>query len=241
MNTFAFLALALAILVLIGCQSTGPDIPESPSENNHNLEIVGSNVTQEQIGLITKALACLPTPFYKSVTKIHLRDDLEHFKYLYGDQERIAAGHHCLHEDKGKICIRSRYLNFIMIWHEAAHVYTRALENSNSFVYEWVRIAGDVYTNFYKDYYGDPLSDGLLTQYGRKNYLEDVAEWVEECYVYLRVDSQSSTFSPEGGSSSGGQNKNFKTDKRYRKKLACLRKYGFFSEPDYQKLKPLFE
>lgn len=234
MRAFFFLAFLLLIAVLIGCQSVPPEINSELVEKDQkkkNLEIVGDNLTKAQIDMIVKALAYLPKPFVESVTKIHLRDDIAHFQYDYNGKIRHAAAHHCSNEEQGKICVRPKYICFVLIWHEAAHVYTAAVEYSGSLAYEWVRIAGDVYTSFYEDYDGDPLSDGLLTNYSRRNYLEDIAEWVEECYNYLYTDPKSMAF----------QNKNFKTDQRYRKKLACLRKYGFISEKDYQKLKPLFE
>lgn len=201
-------------------------LPEQKS-----LEIVGDNLKPEQVDLITKALARLPELFAESVTKAHLRDDVDHFEYSYNDTIRHAAAHHCGVEEKGKICIRTQYLTPMIVWHEAAHAYAAAIEHCDILAYEWVKIAGDVYDPLYEDYDGDPLSDGLLEQYGRKNHHEDIATWVENCYSYLYIDPTSAAF----------QNGNCKTDQRYRKKLACLKRYGFFSEADYQKLKPLFE
>lgn len=231
-KTALFFGIVLLILTA-GCVSIPPTDAEQrikKPEADYKLEILGDNVTNEQKDLIIKIMSYLPEKFRKSVKVICLRDDKEHFTYYYNGEIRFASAHDCSAYGQ-KVCVRSPYLSYGTIWHESAHIYTFFNENSAALYNEWSKIAGDVYTSFYEDYYLQDPSDGLLTWYCRSNCFEDIAEWVKYCYIYLYLDSKTKVF----------QNNHFRSDLRYRKKLALLKKFGFLKEEDYQKLKPLFE
>lgn len=223
--------MAILVLLLVGC-SGGPAIETAKIKEyqDRNLEIVGDKLTSDQIATIKTALGYLPENFRKSVLVIHLRDDLDHFSYHYLDKTKTAAAHNCTAKGR-KVCIRPEHLKNNLIWHEVAHVYTHCNPEASNFIYDWIRVAGDVYADDYESYYSKDPDGGLLTNYSRCNYLEDIAEWVQCCYTYLYLDKNYWVFN----------NKYLKSDSRYRKKLALLYKYGFLDESGYKKLKPLFE
>ncbi len=222
MRTFLVVLVVLFALPL-GCAYHQP----VTTENSSYPEVRG-NVTEEQRAVIDFAFDKLPTDFLNSLKTLDIVADFEHFAFLYVGQKRIAIGHVCRSSDDKKVCIRSDYVSSDLVWHEIAHIYSYSLPK---FEREWQRIAGPVYDERYEDYFWVTPSEGLLTYYSRRNHLEDIAEWVECCYVYLYKDKNYWAF----------QNSNFKKDSRYAKKLALLEKYGFIRYSDYEKLKPLFE
>lgn len=225
---------AMAVLIVFASCTCKPPISieeKKNGEDHKELQIVGENVTDEQHALIKHSLACFSDEFRESVREVHLRYDKDHFLHSYGNKYFYAVGHNCVPYER-RICIQPAYLNEGLVWHESTHVFTRCRSDEIELRDDWTLVAGDVYfPDSYEDFYNEDPSEGLMTQYGRSNYLEDIAEWVEHCYTYLYLDSQNWAFN----------NKHFKSDVRYRKKLALLFKYGFLSKKDYQKLKPLFE
>lgn len=229
------LAVFLLIILVAGCNQptlVDEDKKNAAEKEKWNLEIEGKEVTEAQRKLINDAFSKLSkvTDFQHSVKKVNISAEKEHFEYSYGSQIRYAAAHNCTTYGR-RICIRPEYLERPIIWHEAAHVFTHCRNDEKELADDWFIVAGDVYTDDYEDFYGKDPDNGLLTNYSRRNYLEDIAEWVECCYAYIYLNSYSWVFS----------NKYLKSDNRYRKKLTLLYKYGFFSDGDYRKLKPLFE
>lgn len=214
----AFLAIGL-----VGCSFSGQPVKVRPKA----VKIQGEDVTAEQKKSINFALNQLPEDFKNSLNIIDIVKDHKHFVYFYEGTKRYAIGH-ANFDHPDKVCLRYDSVDSPLVWHEIAHVYTYA---SYSFERKWERLAGDVYDENWEDYSWEMPSDGLLTSYGRKDHMEDIAEWVESCYIYLYQDKNYWIF----------QNSNLKKDKRYMKKLVLLQKYGFVSYSDYKKLKPLFE
>ena len=216
-------AAILLVISLIGCSFSGNPVEIRPKA----LEIKGEDITSEQKERIHFALDQLPEDFKNSLKIIDIIKDREHFEYLYKGTKRYAIGH-ANSDYPDKVCLRYDSVDSPLVWHEIAHAYAYA---SYSFERKWERLAGDVYDENWEDYSWEMPSDGLLTSYCRKDHMEDIAEWVESCYIYLYQDKNYWIF----------QNKNLKKDKRYFKKLALLEQHGFISYPDYKKLKPLFE
>ncbi len=138
-----------------------------------------------------------------------------------------AAAHLC-YIGVGRVCMSANYICYRTIFHEVGHLYhSRRNRESRRFHLDWVALAGPVYIQDTKL----PNTDGILTNYSRGNPGEDIAEWVAECYAYLA----------EGVNSCITGNLAVKTDPRYRQKLALLHLHGFFTDADYEKLKPLFQ
>lgn len=196
-------------------------------ETNSYPEVRG-DFTADQKVTIDFAFSKLPQDFLYSLRILNVVADHEHFEFLYVGQKRYAIGHVCGDDDLREVCIRSDSVTSDVVWHEIGHIYSHT---SFKFEREWERTAGNVYDDHYEDYIWETPSEGLLTYYSRRNHYEDIAEWVENCYIYLYVDQNHWVF----------QNSNLKKDKRYLKKLVLLEKYGFVSYSDYKKLKPLFE
>lgn len=211
---------ALIFFFAVSCASNPPVSEKFPA-----LKIEG-DASAENKACIEFAVSKLPMNFRRSLKTINVVADHKHFEFPYMGGTRVAIGH-TNSNFPGKICLRADAVTYALIWHEAAHVYSYDLYY---FERDWQKAAGKVYDDYYEDYFGEIPSDGLLTNYSRKNYLEDIAEWVESCYMQLYIDPNYWAF----------QNDNIKRDLRYQKKLALLYEYGFISSSNYEKLKPLF-
>lgn len=172
-------SLVLAVFFSVSCDVLDPYVhkPDLPKL----VEIRGAPPDVER--KIRDAFSVLPDKMQRSVNLIRVRNDENHFYFIDDKKEIRAAAHYCGREPK-TICIRGiQYVQKIIVWHEAAHAYTFAL--SNQFRMEWKAVAGSVFEGYGSGgTFPDP-ADGLLTAYSRKNELEDIAEWVEQCYAYL--------------------------------------------------------
>ena len=230
MQFWLIVLLILFLILGLSCTAGPPSWPKKDS--SVSLKIIGDSVASEQKELIHNALSCLPENFRNSLRVVDINaKDVSHFIYYYDCQIRYGIGHHCLSRADGRqICVRPEYLNWPLIWHEIAHVFTAKMDKPKEFEEAWRRIAGDVYWPDYEKFIFDKPSDGVITQYSRRSYLEDIAEFVEESYRYLYLDNNYGTF----------KNENFKKDKRYLGKLDILYKYGFFDKKDHQELKKVF-
>ena len=224
----------LAILLAVGCvpslKEYGRDPKPVPPVHNEP-EISGDAITEEYRDIVRAALGILPSRMVESLDLVRISGDLPHFRRKY--KKDVPIGHLCEATDHA-ICLRAGYIKRSLVWHETAHVYAKRLDDyyhkmaSHYFHRDWLNIAGEVYGDGYE---GDPETEGILTTYGRRSVHEDIAEWVEKCYEYLYTAESIPIF----------HKSHIRKDERYRRKLALLYQYGFFSEADYKKLKPLFQ
>lgn len=225
MRMFFVCAIAMLGACTPGYVRTTPPVRPEPARE---IEISG----ELEVGAATaieRALSLLGTQMRDSLRVIRVIDDQSHI----GRRGFSAIGHLCPENDR-RICLMKGKVSIRIVWHECAHVYTFHLSDyytdydSLRFVELWEKIAGDVYT----EVFNEARAEGLLTSYSRRNAYEDIAEWYRECMHYLYLDTNWQVFE---------DNKYLKTDLRYRKKLALMHKYGFFSDHEYERLKPLFQ
>ncbi|MEK7590165.1 MAG: putative zinc-binding metallopeptidase [Patescibacteria group bacterium] len=218
MKRFLLFVLVAVMALLVDCHA----IPVAPSafKSVHGFKLYGSFTWQEASDL-DKLVSVLPQAVIKSIEFIAKIDDLGHFN---GD-----AGH-CA--EIGRICIKNEYINNCnIVWHEIAHAYTHSIIYTSVFEEEWKEVAGDdVYSGQKSSNYKYP-QDGLATDYGRTNWMEDSAEFVTE--FYKAVNNKPSQFN-------NLEKTEWNRDKRYKAKLDLLYKYGFISLRDYEKFEKIF-
>ncbi|TSC89825.1 MAG: hypothetical protein G01um10143_315 [Parcubacteria group bacterium Gr01-1014_3] len=217
MNITALLIIVAALLLLAligGCVATQPKLqPISDLKSAHGVVLRGP-FNHQDVFELDRNLMAFPPSVIKSISSV----SLVYYDYL-GPNE---AGH-CHHTRD--ICILSGHL--IAIWHEAGHAYHFYLRMIKSpFDREWNELSKGLYDP--NRYSGDPTypKDGILSGYGSRTQMEDVAVYVEMIYHRLRMpatDDMPLFSRPE-----------FKKDFRFRAKVNLLRKYGFIGEGDYK-------
>lgn len=206
-----------SLFIFSGCAIFLP----SPSkiQSRHGIQLRGP-ITEKQSKRLDEFLDVFKKvpAVIKSVKSISVSD------YEINYTANNSAGVCYITQD---ICIKSDYINDPgTIWHEVGHAYHYQLNSSESdFSKKWKKIAGDVYG---KDYADQAFFQyGILSKHGSKDYMEDVAVWVENFYssihlrysVFWRVDFKS-------------LDKKIKTI--YIEKLFLLKEYGFISADDYK-------
>ena len=190
--------------------------------------LVQGNVSEREAQATLKVFGCLPTKMQKSVKCVIVIRDEKHFVYSHNGKDYVAGG---LYEGGGLITIWRKSFRRKVLWHEAAQAYVFCALDREKFLSGWIEIAGNVYDSEDEKYENQPMREGMVTSYSRRNAVEDVAEWVQECYAYLYFSD---------GSKSLLTQIDLKSDPRYRQKLDYLYQHGFFTKQDYEKLLPLF-
>ena len=151
---------SLLVLMVIGmiavssCSTAQPNLVEKPITNK-----------DPQV-LVSEGLKVLPEKMRSAIATVNICDDAAHYNSMLDDGKSVSA--HC-HYNR-KICIKSQVLidRPEVLWHEAAHAYTRFLcDSKKEFLYTWCCIKG-----------------GELTWYGQESALEDIAEWTEQVYLF---------------------------------------------------------
>ncbi len=227
-----YLSALILILSQMGCASRfrlPADLTTGKPVSYRTPDIIGAD--DQQKTLILAALAKMPAVMSDPIRKIRLDQDLAHFKS--SGRVIMPIGHRCP-DNPRVICVRSPHLSMQLIWHEATHIYAYHLSEylKNDGAYKFYKIWGEVAGDVYHEDAKVPESEGVLTDYGRTNIGEDIAEWVEECYYYLYISKTYSSIST---------NPHFKKDVRYQKKLKMLHEHGFLTESQYNHLEPLFK
>lgn len=216
------IVLGLAVFLLGGCCFLDP-LPASRYQSRYDIVFHGQLVTKERAEQMDKTLSMLPSAVIRSVKSITLRN--------CGDSHLgECIDGHC-HYFSGDICATFEYTCFEhVLLHEATHAYTFSHVSSRSdFSREWIKTAGDVYSSKNKN---EPFccrfpKDGALTGYGATYWAEDVAE--TNSYIHLVANGWKVTFF------NYDNQPRFIADRRFRKKLDLLLKYGFMSEETYKK------
>lgn len=145
--------LAIGMIAVSSCSTAQPNLTEKPIVN------------KDPQTVIVESLKALPEKMRSAVVAVNICDEDAHYNSVLDDGKWVSA--HCHHDRK--ICIKSQVLidRPEVLWHEAAHAYTRFLCDSNKrFLYDWCCIKG-----------------GELTPYGQESALEDIAEWTEQVYL----------------------------------------------------------
>lgn len=148
--------LAIGMIVASSCSTVQPNLTEKTPKP----------VTEADAQfLIAEILHILPEKMRSVIVAVNICDDAAHYNSVLDKGESVSA--HCHHDRK--ICIKSQVLidQPEVLWHEAAHAYTRFLcDSKKEFLYSWCCIKG-----------------GELTSYGQESALEDIAEWTEQVYL----------------------------------------------------------
>ena len=212
------LLLLVVVVFATGCHIV--PISSYSHQSSHGFSFYGE-MTEAQVKIADEFIGVLPKLVIGSIHFINIVSNAEHYQ-----SNRMWAGH-CY--PNGVICIKLRYItDSETLWHEIAHAYTFELMGYNSINLEkeWKAAAGKVY-------FGDDESpweypkNGLMTGYGRTDWMEDIAEYT--CEFYLAITGHPSAFTR--------LTKEMRLeDKRYEEKLKLLLKYNFFTQSDYQKL-----
>ena len=193
----------------------------------YRVRIFGDTVQLSDRLIIWKTLVLFTDEMLIPKLEICLTNDTRHLGKTWDGRQ--AVGHHCLRTCKYRLCALLKGICRATIVHEATHAYHSFLDASgSSFSQKWLKVAGNVYN---KDATA-PNKDGILDAYARLHHEEDIARWVEYCYLYLYEEKKTDHFS-------GLQDR--KSDPRYRQKLALLHQYKFLSDEQYVQFKPLFD
>lgn len=182
------------------------------------------DVAATDLAVIMDALICLPDEVLLAPgIRFEITENQAHLGTAWNGYQ--AIGHHtvCPYDH---ICLTPKMTQGT-VWHEMAHFYEAYLNRTQQpFVREWKAIAEGTYST--SSPYTSP-SEGIVTAYGRGNYQEDIAEWVEEIYKRTRLHQDNFT-----------KIKDRVTDPRYRKKLDLLYKYHLINTIDYNMMRPYF-
>lgn len=180
---------------------------------------VSGKTSFEDLAVLSDLLGKLPFLMLASIKHVVFHSNTKHFN---------PAEHG--HSVDSTICLR----NFDyphLIWHEAAHNYTRCW--GRFFLKRWEEIADVIYCGVeyahFIEAYKKGIASGILTAYGRCSALEDIAEWTEQIYKYS--NGVKSVFDHS--------EKIDKADPRFLRKFEFLHSYGFFSKEMHDKIKPL--
>ena len=194
-------------------------------ENIGGIEVYTANA--DEIDLMHTMFMVLPKPFVNATKTISIVQDDDCYAL---EHSKIKAGGHTIDRD---ICIRRRCFYSGVVVHELTHSYADL--HSPQLPKEWDALAGDVYKD--KVSYPDPDKDpnafpqnGILSDYGATNSSEDLAVWVEECYMYLIHGDLNSPLPLVN-----------RSNPIYGRKLHFLLEWGILNETDYQTLRPLVE
>lgn len=191
------------------------------------MKIIGEEIVAEQKAILISAVNRVPDWLLTDVLTFHLRSDVEHFGKSWAGN--IPAAHLCLPLST-TICLRPSEITPGIIWHEISHVWHFHVDGKQKpLSNKWSAVAGSYCDEVRKQH---PFQNAILTEYGRGDLGEDIAEWVKECYRYLEGEWQRPWVE---------KNPYLVADPRYRKKLALLHEFGFLDNRDYKTLKPLFE
>ncbi len=210
-------ALVCVVFVAAGC--TGPRISAARLASGAFID----GGSPEQRADVFRAVRDEPMTERRELFAIHLTDGCPGFSK--DDLGRWEESAHC-HWWTRIICVHPADCDNPVVWHESGHAlffaipaYMRA---------DWEAISRDAYG----DRSGQFPRNGILTEYGAKDYYEGFAEWVcwtrcyltrttsPDCVVHLRyVDRQ---------------------DARYIRSLRFLRDAGAITPEEYDKLEPLF-
>ncbi len=214
---------ALFYLIKLGAEFL---LEDARRKKKAKFDLRGLAIDQASRNVIARALQRLHYPMRELPT--HFRMYTANAAHLGASWTGILAGGHLCSSALNTICLSVESISYTTVWHEMGHLYHWRLNREGSeFGRRWWEVAGEVYhRNFTL-----PNNSGILTPYSRGDMMEDIAEWVSECYVYLYY----------GVNTGIASNPEVKKDPRYRRKLALLYEYGFLSRSDYKKLKPLFE
>lgn len=198
-------------------------------EPHHLLKIRGHKILiyggdYQDYRLIRCALNVMTLETIKSLTMFSIMRNKESCDQHLATDKKIDAAAHC-HPDTRTICFDYEYLRKSLIWHEAAHA--RTFNLPDEIITEWKRIAKNSYKKSNYDGKSFPR-DGIITVYGAKDALEDIAIWVEYTYAYIAgiyMDFNGIT----------------KKDKRYMQKLKFLLKWKFITKRCFNKITPLLK
>ena len=202
--------------------------PRHIFSNKHGT-IVVHGASREERRLIFGALKVVTPQIQKAIDSISILSSGDstrgHLKCLDNDPANPIVAH-CHSSKPSCICVERPYLDKGFIWHEAAHALTFNLDQS--FLESWRAIAGDVYgKNRYPPEQAFP-DFGVLTRYGSRDELEDIAEWVELIYM-AAVESDAKVFKKVAA----------QKDPRYLRKLLSLYIHDFFVIKILHQIKPL--
>ncbi len=181
------------------------------------------NATPEETKFIYETLQPISTALKHAIPSITIWENNAMHHFNPGTEAHV-------HDDDQHMCILRSQLYQSTLWHEAGHAREFKLRKISPLAAgEWRTLAGDVYgISRYPDRNAFPMN-GLLTQYGAKNYMEDLAEWVESVYGYCYSKDGLHLFV------------NLRHDPRHIKKLDFLLKYHFIEQKEYDHVKPLFK
>jgi hypothetical protein len=208
-------------------------------EEKHGIALRGS-WNSEGLTALDGAYSRMPAAVIRPASVLTICDDDGH----YADPEVKCVAAHC-HAWNGNVCYRGQYAGDMAYhWHEVAHAYTDTLGTA-----DWERVAGSVYgkaNGLYvqteaggfvwreEDGGGSRPLHGILDPYGARNANEDIAVWVENCYLTLAGSYSDLDTLKQGITDLKYAGK--PVDPRYHQKLALLGKYGFLVEADVRTL-----
>ena len=221
-----FKAIVLAVLAAVlfsGCCVLFP-LPASKYQSRYGIIFRGELVTEEKAKQVDQILSELPPVVIESVRSISVRE--------YNDPHMGDNLGHCMFTRD--ICIAceggcDECLEHVIL-HESTHAYMyRLLSSRSNLEKAWLEIAGDIYRsrNKEKPFCLSFPKDGALSGYGATKWQEDIAE--TNAYIHSVVNGRKIEFF------NYNNRPRFIADRRFRKKLDFLLKYGFMSEETYKK------
>lgn len=216
-----------AMLILLQACHAGPRI-QAPVEPEANQPIITGDYLEKDLAILNFALS-KSYELKKYLVHVDFNVDQDHFVYHYGG----AKGYYWAHTlvGIGKICFNANInMAHRVVWHELAHIYAGKCKGHYKFERKWNKIAGKIYTEYYRDYNSDYYKYAVLRSYAMRDHGEDIATWVEYIKDYCYLNSADAKW-------------RFlllkKSDKRVMAKLRLLLEYHFITQNEFEKIERL--